>query len=102
MGLLPSRGKIIYDGAAFAAGDVEERVARARGAGARRTELFAAMSVADNLELGGFQRYRAGDERAPRRSPTFTIAFRGLPSGGTNLQARCPVVSGRCSPWAAR
>jgi len=26
-----------------------------------KRELFASMSVADNLELGGFQRYRAGD-----------------------------------------
>src|SRR5229473_8496248 len=26
-----------------------------------KSELFASMSVADNLELGGFQRYRAGD-----------------------------------------
>src|ERR1700674_3380019 len=49
MGLLPSRGEIRYDGAPLAAGDVEKRV------------LFASMSVADNLELGGFQRYRAGD-----------------------------------------
>jgi branched-chain amino acid transport system ATP-binding protein len=61
MGLLPSRGKIIYDGAAFAAGDVEERVARGVALVPEKRELFAAMSVADNLELGGFQRYRAGD-----------------------------------------
>jgi len=61
MGLLPSRGTILYDGAPLAAGDVEERVARGVALVPEKRELFAAMSVADNLELGGFQRYRAGD-----------------------------------------
>jgi len=61
MGLLPSRGTILYDGTPLAAGDVEERVARGVALVPEKRELFAAMSVADNLELGGFQRYRAGD-----------------------------------------
>jgi branched-chain amino acid transport system ATP-binding protein len=61
MGLLPSRGEIRYDGAPLAAGDVEERVARGVALVPEKRELFASMSVADNLELGGFQRYRAGD-----------------------------------------
>jgi branched-chain amino acid transport system ATP-binding protein len=61
MGLLPSRGEIRYDGAPLAAGDVEQRVARGVALVPEKRELFAAMSVADNLELGGFQRYRAGD-----------------------------------------
>ena len=61
MGLLPSRGEIRYDGAPLAAGDVEQRVARGVTLVPEKRELFASMSVADNLELGGFQRYRAGD-----------------------------------------
>ena len=61
MGLLPSRGEIRYDGALLAAGDVEQRVARGVALVPEKRELFASMSVADNLELGGFQRYRAGD-----------------------------------------
>ena len=61
MGLLPSRGEIRYDGAPLAAGDVEQRVARGVALVPEKRELFASMSVADNLELGGFQRYRAGD-----------------------------------------
>jgi branched-chain amino acid transport system ATP-binding protein len=61
MGLLPSRGAIRYDGAPLAAGDVEQRVARGVALVPEKRELFASMSVADNLELGGFQRYRAGD-----------------------------------------
>jgi branched-chain amino acid transport system ATP-binding protein len=61
MGLLPSRGEIHYDGAPLAAGDVEQRVARGVALVPEKRELFASMSVADNLELGGFQRYREGD-----------------------------------------
>jgi branched-chain amino acid transport system ATP-binding protein len=61
MGLLPSRGGIRYDGVPLAAGDVEQRVARGVALVPEKRELFASMSVADNLELGGFQRYRAGD-----------------------------------------
>jgi len=62
MGLLPSRGEIRYDGAPLAAGDVEQRVARGVALVPEKRELFASMSVADNLELGAFQRYRAGDK----------------------------------------
>ena len=40
---------------------VEERVARGLILVPERRELFAAMSVADNLELGAFQRARRGD-----------------------------------------
>jgi branched-chain amino acid transport system ATP-binding protein len=61
MGLLPSHGEIRYDGAPFVAGDVEQRVARGVALVPEKRELFASMSVADNLELGGFQRYRARD-----------------------------------------
>ena len=61
MGLLPSHGEIRYDGAPLAAGDVEQRVVRGVALVPEKRELFASMSVADNLELGGFQRYRAGD-----------------------------------------
>ena len=45
----------------LAALTVEERVARGLILVPERRELFAAMSVADNLELGGFQRARSGE-----------------------------------------
>jgi branched-chain amino acid transport system ATP-binding protein len=61
IGLLPSRGDIIYAGASIAGIAVEQRVALGLCLVPERRELFAAMSVADNLELGAFQRYRAGD-----------------------------------------
>ena len=61
MGLLPSRGDIDCLGTPAATLSVEERVARGLILVPERRELFAAMSVADNLELGAFQRARRGD-----------------------------------------
>jgi branched-chain amino acid transport system ATP-binding protein len=61
IGLLPSRGSIHYAGAALTGVAVEQRVARGLCLVPEQRELFAAMSVADNLDLGAFHRYRAGD-----------------------------------------
>jgi branched-chain amino acid transport system ATP-binding protein len=61
MGLLPARGELSYLGAPAARLTVEQRVARGLVLVPERRELFAAMSVADNLELGGFQRARGGE-----------------------------------------
>jgi branched-chain amino acid transport system ATP-binding protein len=59
MGLLPAKGDLAYLGASAHALTVEQRVARGLILVPERRELFAAMSVADNLELGGFQRARS-------------------------------------------
>ena len=61
MGLLPSKGELAYLGARSNALSVEQRVARGLILVPERRELFAAMSVADNLELGGFQRALNGE-----------------------------------------
>ncbi len=61
MGLLPARGGIRYGGRSLAGVEVEQRVALGLCLVPEQRELFAAMSVADNLELGAFHRYRAGD-----------------------------------------
>ena len=61
MGLLPSHGEISYEGTQLAGAAVEERVARGLCLVPESRELFAAMTVADNLELGAFQRHRRGD-----------------------------------------
>ena len=62
MGLLPSRGAISLFGADTTRSPVEQRVAEGLCLVPERRELFAAMTVADNLELGAFQRYRSGDK----------------------------------------
>ena len=61
MGLLASRGTLRYDGKALDGVSTEERVARGMCLVPERRELFAEMSVADNLALGAFARYRKGE-----------------------------------------
>ena len=61
IGLLPARGEIVYAGNALSGVAVEQRVALGLCLVPERRELFASMSVSDNLELGAFQRYRARD-----------------------------------------
>jgi branched-chain amino acid transport system ATP-binding protein len=65
MGLLPSRGRIVYDGLDLARLDVEQRVARGLCLVPERRELFSEMSVADNLVLGAYthRRDRPGTKR---------------------------------------
>jgi len=92
MGLLPSRGGIAYGGDPVDRLPVEQRVAKGLCLVPEQRELFAAMSVADNLELGAFQRHRAGDrtiahsldeiyQRFPRLGERRT-QFAGTLSGG--------------------
>ncbi len=92
MGLTPSRGEIRYEGRSVAELAVEERVARGLCLVPERRELFAAMSVADNLELGAFARRRgsraaiaATREEVYRRFPRLAERRRqlaGTLSGG--------------------
>jgi branched-chain amino acid transport system ATP-binding protein len=65
MGLLPSQGAIRYLGEPVDRLSVEQRVARGLVLVPERRELFAGMSVADNLALGAFTR---------RRSPPREVA----------------------------
>ena len=66
IGLLPSRGTIAYAGADVGRVAVEERVAQGLCLVPEQRELFAAMSVADNIELGAFQRHRSRDRSIER------------------------------------
>ena len=67
IGLLPSRGgSIRYAGQDAASMSVEQRVARGLVLVPEKRELFASMSVADNLELGAFACRRQAGLRARR------------------------------------
>ncbi len=59
MGLLPSRGKIAFMGEQQHDIEVEQLVSLGMGLVPEKRELFADMSVADNLLLGAFMRHRA-------------------------------------------
>ncbi|TMH30740.1 MAG: ABC transporter ATP-binding protein [Betaproteobacteria bacterium] len=85
MGLLPVRGEISYAGASVARSSVEQRVATGLCLVPERRELFAAMSVADNLLLGAFQRYRAGDKSIARTRDEIYQRFPRLGERRTQL-----------------
>ena len=91
MGLLPAKGELDYLGAPAARLTVEQRVARGLILVPERRELFAAMSVADNLELGGFQRARAG-ERGWRA--TRDEVYRRFPRLQDRREQRAATLSG--------
>ena len=92
IGLLPAHGDVVYGGTSAASLSVEQRVANGLILVPERRELFAAMSVADNLELGAFARARRGErgwratqdevyERFPRLKERRT-QLAGTLSGG--------------------
>ncbi|WP_050463365.1 ABC transporter ATP-binding protein [Herbaspirillum autotrophicum] len=62
IGMLPSRGGITYEGNPINDMDVEERVQAGIALVPETRELFAEMSVKDNLLLGSFRRYRQRDK----------------------------------------
>ena len=74
MGLLPSAGVLRLAGERIVRPSVEALVARGVALVPERRELFAEMSVEDNLLLGGFYRWRKGqrDQKA-RMDEVFEI-----------------------------
>jgi len=60
MGMLPSRGDIVFDDRPFVHAEVEDMVAAGMNLVPEKRELFGEMTVEDNLALGGFHRYRTG------------------------------------------
>jgi len=68
MGIVPSRGSILYNDSPVPR-SVEERVASGLCLVPEKRELFATMSVEDNIELGGF--LRSTSERAETREDVY-------------------------------
>jgi branched-chain amino acid transport system ATP-binding protein len=74
MGLLPSSGTLQLAGTAVPRPTVEAMVAAGVALVPERRELFSAMSVHDNLLLGGFSRWRRGDRtQRARMDEVFAI-----------------------------
>ncbi|MFC4425006.1 ABC transporter ATP-binding protein [Deinococcus navajonensis] len=59
MGVLPAQGDVVYAGESLRGVSLEGRVARGISLVPERRELFASMSVADNLTLGAYTRRRS-------------------------------------------
>jgi branched-chain amino acid transport system ATP-binding protein len=55
MGILPLKGSVAFEGSDMARLDIEDRVGAGLSLVAEHRELFATMSVEDNLQLGGFR-----------------------------------------------
>src|SRR5215510_1288790 len=85
IGLRPSRGMIAYAGAEIERMPVEQRVAQGLCLVPEQRELFAAMSVADNLELGAFQRHRSRDRTIARTRDEVYQRFPKLAARRTQL-----------------
>jgi branched-chain amino acid transport system ATP-binding protein len=62
MGVLACQGSVEFCGRDLAGSSVEQRVAEGLCLVPETRQLFAQMTVADNLELGAFIRYRRGDK----------------------------------------
>ena len=74
MGLLPSQGSLSLAGERIMRPTVEAMVARGVALVPEKRELFAGMSVEDNLLLGGFSRWRRGQrDQKSRMQEVFAI-----------------------------
>jgi branched-chain amino acid transport system ATP-binding protein len=78
MGALPTtghaKGEVLYQGEDVSAVPVEKRVARGMCLVPEKRELFASMTVEDNLVLGAYRRKRAGERNfLDQLEPVFTL-----------------------------
>ncbi|MBE0623586.1 MAG: ABC transporter ATP-binding protein [Burkholderiales bacterium] len=90
MGMLPARGSVSYAGKDIARIEPEQRVSRGLCLVPERRELFAAMTVEDNLVLGAFHRYRKSD-------PTIGADFKQVYQLFPRLQERRRQLAGTLS-----
>ena len=63
MGILPSRGEVVFEGQNLTGGSIEAHVAQGMALVPETRALFSKMSVRDNLELGAF-RFRSLPKKA--------------------------------------
>ena len=85
MGLLPSKGEIQFQGEVQRDIEVEHLVAMGMTLVPEKRELFGEMSVEDNLLLGAFQRYRAGDRDEGKTMDQVFATFPRLKERRTQL-----------------
>ncbi len=90
MGMLAARGSVRYAGTEITRVEPEERVSRGLCLVPERRELFAAMTVEDNLVLGAFHRYR-------KRDKTIAADFEQVYQLFPRLQERSRQLAGTLS-----
>jgi len=92
MGLLPARGAVRFAGERIDGRDTEALVRMGMTLVPEKRELFAEMTVLENLELGGFSRRRAGESRGALAA-TLEEVFALFP----RLKERQPQLAGTLS-----
>ena len=102
MGVLPSSGRIVFDGKPREHAEIEEMVAAGMNLVPEKRELFSEMTVEDNLMLGAFHRYRRGQRDHDGTLAEVMTCSRACANGVASYPARCPAANGRCWRWAAR
>ena len=85
MGLLPAKGEIAFQGEVQRDIEVEHLVAMGMTLVPEKRELFGEMSVEDNLLLGAFQRYRAGEREQGKTMDQVFGTFPRLKERRTQL-----------------
>jgi len=90
MGVLPARGRILFDGEDLGACTLEERVMRGLALVPERRELFGSMAVEDNLVLGGYPAMR-------RRVPNWRREIERVYALFPRLQERRTQLAGTLS-----
>jgi len=85
MGTLAATGEIRYQGESVGSLSVEQRVGSGLVLVPEKRDLFASMTVADNLELGAFARARRGDRDIARTLDDVYARFPRLQERRTQL-----------------
>ncbi|WP_310625846.1 ABC transporter ATP-binding protein [Limnohabitans sp.] len=85
MGLLPTRGQLLYHGEDISGLTLEDRVMRGIALVPEKRELFGTMTVQDNLELGGFRQMRLGNRQWRTRMDDVYDLFPRLKERRTQL-----------------
>ena len=85
MGLLPTRGQLLFRGEDISGFTLEERVMLGIALVPEKRELFGTMTVEDNLELGGFRQMRLGNRQWRNRIDEVYDLFPRLKERRTQL-----------------
>lgn len=85
MGVLPSRGRIEYQGRSLALQSLEERVMAGIALVPETRALFGSMPVEDNLRLGAYRQFRLGQKDSQRSLDEVYALFPRLQERRTQL-----------------
>lgn len=91
MGLHPFSGSLEFSGVSLRGVPVSDRVATGLGLVPEKRELFGPMSVADNLELGGYSRRATSDDS---RHLDLQEAYRLFPRLAERSKQKASTLSG--------